>query len=98
MTDLEQRVQNQWMVFEKILIEKIVQPDDKEAVITQTEHRIKMAAQRNVDEGWRNRIGHRGQDHYEYYVVLRFDVTRLGAKLSEEVVCMRSRLHGSTAK
>ena len=29
--DLDKRVQNQWMVFEKKQTEKIVEPDDKEA-------------------------------------------------------------------
>ena len=49
---------------------KIVQPDDKEAVITQAEHRIKMSVQRDADERWERRL-----DHYEHYrgVTIRYE-------------------------
>ena len=33
-----------------------MQPDDKEAVITEAEHRIKMAVQKDADEKWKNRM------------------------------------------
>ena len=31
-----------------------MEPDDREAVVTQAEHRIKLAVQRDADERWRN--------------------------------------------
>ena len=56
LTNLEQRVQDHWVVFEKKRTEQMVQPDDKEAVITQAEHRIKVAVQRDAEERWKNRV------------------------------------------
>ena len=34
--------------------QKIVQPDDKEVVITRAEHRIMLAVQKDADERWRS--------------------------------------------
>ena len=76
---------------------KIVQPDNKEAVFTQAEHRIKMAVQRDADERWRNHMDKEDKITTNTIEVLRSDVVTLWAKLSEEVVCMESRHHGSAA-
>ena len=56
MENLEQRVQEQWKTFENKWTEKIVQPDDKEAVICQAEFRIRRAVQKDEDERWKNRM------------------------------------------
>ena len=56
------------MVFEKKWMEKIVEPDDKEAIVTKAEHRIKLAVQREADERWRNRMDREDrQDYNEHY-------------------------------
>ena len=97
MSDLEQRVQHQWTVFEKKVGGKMVQLDDKEAEVTQAEHRIKLAVQRDADERLGNRMDKEDRITASTFEVLRSEVTRLSAKLSEEVVCMKSRYHGSAA-
>ena len=48
-----------------------MQPDDKEAVVTQAEHRIKLAAQRDADERWRNRTDKEDRITTNTIVVLR---------------------------
>ena len=47
-------MQDQWEICEKN--GQIVQPDDKEAVITQAQHRITMVVQTEADERWKNRM------------------------------------------
>ena len=74
-----------------------MEPDDKEAAVTQAEHRIKLAVQRDADERWRNRMDKENRITTNTIEALRSEVTRLSAQLSEEVVCMRSRQHGSAA-
>ena len=71
--------------------DKIVQPDDKEVVITQAEHRIKRMVQRGADERWKNRMTNEDKITTNTIEVLRSDIKRLGAKTAEEVVCMKSR-------
>ena len=74
-----------------------MEPDDKEAVVTQAEHRIKLAVQRDADERWRHRMDKEDRIPTNTIEALRSDVVRLSAQLSEEVVCLRSRHHGRAA-
>ena len=74
-----------------------MEPDDKEATVTQAEHRIKLAVQRDAGERWRNRMDKEKTITTNTIEALRSDVVRLSAKLSEEVVYMKSRHHGSAA-
>ena len=55
MSDLETRMQNQWTVFEKKWIDKIVEPEDREAAVSKAEHRIRVAVQKDVEK-WRSRM------------------------------------------
>ena len=64
-----------------------MQPDDKEAVITRAEHRIKMAVQRDADERWKNRMANEDKITMNTIEVLRTEVNRISAKMAEEVVC-----------
>ena len=59
--------------------QKIVQPDDKEVVITRAEHRIMLAVQKDAAERWRSRMDNTVE-------TLRTDLNRLSAKMAEEVV------------
>ena len=74
-----------------------MQPDDKEAVITQAEHRIKIAVQRDADERWKNRMAIEDKITTNTVEVLRSDLNGMSAKMAEEVVCMKSSHHGSAA-
>ena len=71
---LEQRVQEQWKMFENRWTEKIVQPDDNEAAITQAEHRIRMAVQRGADDRWKNRMANEDKITTNAMEVLRSDL------------------------
>ena len=70
---------------------KIVDSDDREVAVTQTEHHIRMTIQKDIDEKWKNRMDREDKVITNNIEALRFDVV-------EEVVCMRSRHHGSTAR
>ena len=50
MVTLEQRVQEGWKTFEDKWSEKVVHPDDKEAVICSAQFRIRRAAQQDEEE------------------------------------------------
>ena len=75
----------------------MVQADDKEAVITQAEHRIEMALQRDAEERWKNRMANEDKITTNTIEVLRSDLKRISAEMAEEVVCMQSSHHGSAA-
>ena len=68
-------------VFEKTWTDKVVQPDDKEAVFTQAEHRIKMAVQRDADERWKKRMANEDKVTTNTIAVLRSEVNRVSAKM-----------------
>ena len=78
-TNLKQRVQDQWKLLEKVH-GQIVQPDDKKTTITQAEHRIKIAVQRDADERWKNRMDKEGKITTNTIEALRSDLKRLSAK------------------
>ena len=56
MDNLEKRVQEQWKTIENKWTEKIVHPDDEEAAITQAEFRVRVQAQKDVEERWKTRM------------------------------------------
>ena len=97
LSDLETRMQNQWTVIEKRWMEKIVEPDDREDVVSQSEHRIRVAVQKDVDEKWRSRMEREDKITKNNIETPRSGVVRLRAKLTEEVVCMKNRHQGSAA-
>ena len=72
-----------------------MQPDDQEAAITQAEHRIRMAVQRDADERWKNRMADEDLITTSAIEVLRSDLNEMSAKIPEKVVCVRSRHQGS---
>ena len=53
---------------------KKVQPDDKEAAITQAEHRIRMVVQRDADERWKDRMANEDKITTNAFKVLRSDL------------------------
>ena len=96
-SDLEKKVTKTVEGVRRKGMEKIVEPTGKEATVTQAEHWIKMAVQRDADERRRDRMDKEDRISTNTIDALRSDVVRLSAKLSEEVVCMKSRHHGSAA-
>ena len=61
------------------------------------------AVQKDADERWRNRMDKEDRITLNTVETFRFDVTRISAKQSEEVICMKSiyqeerRQHGIRA-
>ena len=53
---LEQRVQERWKTFDDKWSEKVVHPDDKEAVICNAEFRIRRAVQQDDDDRRKTRM------------------------------------------
>ena len=76
---------------------QLVQPDDKEAAITQAEHRIRMAVQRDADKRWKNRMAYEDKITTNATEVLRSDLNKMSAKIPEKVVYMKNRHQGSAA-
>ena len=71
MDNLKQRVQEQWKMFDNNW--KRVQPADKEAAITQAEHHIRMAVQRDADERWKIRMANEDKIATNAVPALRFE-------------------------
>ena len=61
-------------------MEKTVEPDDKEAVVTQSEHRVRMAIQRDADEKWKTRMDREDKNSANHIEAVHSDVVRLSAK------------------
>ena len=74
-----------------------MEPDDREVVVSQAEHRIRVAVQEDVDEKWRSRMESEDNITENNIETPRSGVVRLSAKLTEEVVCMKSRHQRSAA-
>ena len=63
---------------------KIVQPDDKEAVITQGNTVLRWrGAKREADERWKKRMANEDKITTNTIEVLRSDMNRLSAKMVE---------------
>ena len=73
-------------------MKKIVKPDDEEVTVTQAEHRIRMMVQKEVEEIWRGRMEWEDKIHTNNVETLLSEL----ARLSEEVVCLKSRSRAST--
>ena len=95
--NLEQWVQEQWKTLENKWAEKIVHPEDKEAVICQAEFRIRRAVQKDEDERWKNRMANEDKITVNATETLRSDLTKMSAKMAEEVVFLKNRHQGSAA-
>ena len=74
-----------------------MQPDDKEVAITQPEHRVRMAVQRDADERWKNCMANEDKIIANVVEVLRSDLNRISANMVEEAVCIKNRHQGSAA-
>ena len=69
----------------------------KEAVITQAEHRIKVAVQIGADGRWKHRMANEDKITTNTIEVLWSVANRMTAKMAEEVFCVKSRHQGSAA-
>ena len=71
---------------------KLVEPDDREAAVTQVEHRIWMAVMKELCQKWTE-----DEATAKDIEALRSDVARLSAKMADDVVCMNSG-HGGKSR
>ena len=94
MVSLEQRVQERWNTFEDKWSEKVVHPDDKEAVICDAEFRTRRAVQQDEDERWKKRMANEDKITIE---TLRSDLNKMSAKMADEVVSLKNRQQSSAA-
>ena len=74
MTSLEEWVQERWKSFEDKWSEKVVRPDDKEAVICNAEFWIRRAVQQNEDERWKKRMANEDKITTNAIETLRSDL------------------------
>ena len=91
---LEQRVQERWKTFEDKWSEKVVHPDDKEAVICSAEFRIRRAVQQDEDERWRKRIANEDKITTNAIETMRSNFKKMSAKVADEVVSLKNRHQG----
>ena len=70
---------------------------DKEAVITQAEFCIRVPVQKDVEERWKTRMENEDKITTNAIEALHSEVTKMRAKMAEEVVCMKNRHQGSAA-
>ena len=63
-------------------MDKIVQPDDREAAVTKAEHRIRMAFQKDADGKWKNRMDREDKVAANNIEAVRSDVVRLNTKMA----------------
>ena len=80
--NLEQRVQDQWLIFEKMMEGKIVQPDDKEVVIS---HAEKWRCGEMPMKSGRTRMGNEDKITTNSIEALRSEVNRMSAKMAEDL-------------
>ena len=92
-TQLKSQIQQHWDIFEKKWMEKIVEPDSKETTITLAGHRMRQSAQHEMEKTWKDRMEEEDKITTNKVETLHSQVVRL----SEEVVCMKNRHHGSAA-
>ena len=97
MATLEQRVQERWKTFEDKWSEKVVHPDNKEAVSCSAEFRIRGAVQQDEDDRWKKRMASEDKITMNANETLRSDVTKMSAKMVDEVVSLKNRHQGSAA-
>ena len=97
MVTLEQRVQELRKTFEDKWSEKVVHPDDKEAVICSAEFRIRRAVQQDEDERWKKRMANEDKITTNAIETLRSDFNEIRTKMACEVVSLKNRNQGSAA-
>ena len=95
--NLEQRVQERWETFEDKRTEKIMHPDDTEAVTCNAEFRIRRAVQQDEDERWKKRMANEDKITTNAIETLQSGLRIMSAKMADEVACVKNRHQGSAA-